>query len=236
MSREIQGRNARGFGRVAAFVAAVAGFGVAAPASAQTLAPAPPRSGWYVGGEAGWTHLADEPARATIPVVGPRSDNETWDAGFDVGGRVGYEWGGWRLEEEFRVQRNGAATFSAATATGAAVAYAAMTNLMYDFIGVGPVTMHVGGGVGAVTVHEEIKDARVFERRRHRHRYGIRLPGDRRDRVPDHARGGARSRLSLPRRRRAAAAHPARVSSMAANPPATCPWAPATTPTASSRA
>jgi len=146
-----------GFERFAAIAAGVVALCSAVPSSAQALAPTPPKNGWYVGGEAGWTHLADEPARAIIPVFGPRSDNETWDAGFNVGGRVGYAWNGWRLEEEFRAQRDGAATFSRATASGAAAAYAAMTNLIYDFVGFGPVTMHVGAGVGAVTVHEEVK-------------------------------------------------------------------------------
>jgi opacity protein-like surface antigen len=150
------------FGRFGAIVAAVAALGWASPSSAQALGPASPHNGWYVGGEAGWTHLADEPARAAVPVVGPRSDNETWDNGFAIGARVGYEWGGWRVEEEFREQRNGAATFSGASASGSAVAYAAMTNLIYDVValdfgGFAPLTMHVGAGIGAVTVHEEVK-------------------------------------------------------------------------------
>jgi opacity protein-like surface antigen len=146
-------------GRVAAIVVAVAALGWVAPSSAQTAAPAGPSSGWYIGGEAGWTHLADEPAKAIIPVHGPRSDNETWEEGFALGARAGYRWGPWRTEEEFRAQRNDPATFSKAAATGQAVAYAVMTNLLYDFPTFDRWTMHVGAGIGALILHEEIKTA-----------------------------------------------------------------------------
>jgi OmpA-OmpF porin, OOP family len=145
------------FGRFAAVVVAVAVLGWALPASAQTLIPTGSIGHWYVGGEAGWTHLADEPAKAIIPVYGPRSDNEIWNDGFAVGARAGYAWGPWRLEEEFRTQWNGAAKFSNAAASGNAAAYAVMTNLLYDFPTFGRWTMHVGAGVGAVILHEEIK-------------------------------------------------------------------------------
>ena len=124
-------------------------------------------AGWYIGGEAGWTHLADQPARARIPVFGPRDDNETWHEGFAVGARIGYAWHGWRLEEEFRTQRNTAATFAGAAARGEAVAYATMTNLIYELPVAGswmawpgaPWTVHVGAGIGVVTLHEEVKTA-----------------------------------------------------------------------------
>lgn len=148
--------------RCAVVAAGAALLGWASASSAQVFAPPITKNGWYVGGEAGWTRLADEPARAVIPVFGPRSDNERWDAGFNFGARAGYAWNGWRLEEELRIQRNEPATFSGASASGQAVAYAAMTNLIYDFIafdlaGVGPITVHAGAGLGAVTVHDEIK-------------------------------------------------------------------------------
>ncbi len=120
-------------------------------------------AGWYIGGEAGWTHLADEPAEGDDPgSFGLRDDNERWHDGFDVGARIGYAWHGWRLEEEFRTQRNAAATFSNAAANGEAVAYATMTNLLYELPVAGPSmpwTMHVGAGIGAVTLHEEVKTA-----------------------------------------------------------------------------
>jgi opacity protein-like surface antigen len=144
-------------GRFAAVVMGLAALGWAVPSPGQTVTLAP--QGWYVGGEAGWTHLADEPAKAIIPVYGPRSDNETWDGGFAVGARAGYAWHGWRLEEEFRTQRDDAATFSGAAASGEAVAYAVMTNLLYDFPTFDRWTAHVGAGVGAVILHEEIKTA-----------------------------------------------------------------------------
>ncbi|HEY1797058.1 MAG TPA: porin family protein [Stellaceae bacterium] len=144
---------------LAAIVVAVVAFVGGVPAFAQTLIPVEPSGSWYIGGEAGWTHLADEPAKAIIPVYGPRSDNETWDNGFALGVRAGYRWGPWRLEEEFRTQRNDTATFSGATADGEAIAYALMTNVLYDFPAFDRWTMHVGAGVGAVILHEQIKTA-----------------------------------------------------------------------------
>lgn len=146
-------------GRLAAIAASVIVLGMASPSSAQTPFPAGSAGGWYVGGEAGWTHLADEPAKAVIPVYGPRSDNETWDDGFALGVRGGYRWGPWRVEEEFRTQRNDPATFSGAAASGNAVAYAVMTNVLYDVPVFGRWTAHVGAGIGAVTLSEQIKTA-----------------------------------------------------------------------------
>jgi len=139
-------------------VIAVALIGLSCPprsASAET-------TGWYIGGEAGWTDLVDEPAKATIPVYGPRDDNETWDDGYALGLRAGYAWESWRLEEEFRYQHAAAATFSRAAASGNATASAAMTNLIYDFANIGPVRPHIGVGIGAVTVRESITTAGFF--------------------------------------------------------------------------
>src|SRR5581483_5386637 len=56
-------------GRVAAIVVAVAApVCAAAPSFAQTALPTEAGGGWYIGGEAGWSYLADEPAKAVIPV------------------------------------------------------------------------------------------------------------------------------------------------------------------------
>jgi opacity protein-like surface antigen len=115
--------------------------------------------GWYVGGEAGWSSLVDEGEKAVIPVIGPRDDTATWAGGYDLGMRAGYGWGNWRVEEEFRFERNGADTFNGAVASGRASGYAVMSDLLYDLPAVGPVTPHVGAGIGAVTVSESIATA-----------------------------------------------------------------------------
>ena len=51
--------------------------------------------------------------------------------------RVGYEWGPWRLEEEFSFRQNGigsvAVRVSTFNTTGNRNTYAFMTNLIYDF-------------------------------------------------------------------------------------------------------
>ena len=133
---------------VAALVAAVLGCS-AIPADA----------GWYIGGEAGWTDLADQPAKATIPVIGPRNDRETWSGGYNLGIRGGYAWGPWRVEDEFRYQSNDARKFSGAAATGSAAAYAVMTNILYDLPLHWPVTPHIGAGIGAVELSESVKTA-----------------------------------------------------------------------------
>lgn len=116
-------------------------------------------AGWYIGGEAGWIALADEPARAMIPVIGQRNDRERWSDGYDFGARAGYGWDNWRLEEEFRFQRNGAATFAGAAATGNGTAYALMTDLLYELPRIGVFAPHLGAGVGAGTVRESIATA-----------------------------------------------------------------------------
>src|SRR5579862_4579679 len=87
---------------------------------------------FYLGGEGGWTTLAEHNASATIPVIGFRSDTHTWHDGFNVGGRAGYAWGPLRVEEEFRYQQNDAHKFAKAAAGGGAEATAFMTNFIYD--------------------------------------------------------------------------------------------------------
>ena len=120
---------------------------------------------YYVGVEGGYTSLDDAAGRIVGTGVGVK---ERFDDGYNVGGRVGVEWGNWRFEEEFRFQRNktksvsfsglpGTATFGA---SGDRRAYAIMTNAIYDFA---PVTWlfglspHIGGGIGAVGQHSGLR-------------------------------------------------------------------------------
>src|SRR5215475_8379190 len=66
---------------------------VASDARAQT---------YYIGGQAGWTSLEDQSARATgLPVADAR-----YDSGYAIGARGGIEWGPWRIEEEYTYRSN----------------------------------------------------------------------------------------------------------------------------------
>src|SRR5580765_3183081 len=75
-----------------------------ADAQAQLFAwPAGPGA-WYFGGEGGWTSLDSQSGRTNF---GNFPVKASFDTGFNVGARGGYEWGPWRFEEEFRFQQNG---------------------------------------------------------------------------------------------------------------------------------
>ena len=72
------------------------GWGVIAIVLALAVAPAaeaqlqilPPSSGYfYLGGEGGWTRLADEFAKARIPIIGIRADGLKFHDGFNAGAR-----------------------------------------------------------------------------------------------------------------------------------------------------
>ncbi len=134
-------------------------------ARAQLFAMPSGPGNWYFGGEGGWTDL-ESPQSG--PVTGHGTTqlsrfNLKFDDGFNAGARFGYEWGPWRLEEEFRYTKNG--TIDEKTqpvppgpgfrpASGARYTYALMTNAIYDFnIGM-PFTPHLGAGVGVVIQHD----------------------------------------------------------------------------------
>jgi opacity protein-like surface antigen len=126
-----------------------------AEASAQLLPwnqPGVPGS-WYFGGEGGWTML--ENAKGSLAGV---QTTQHFKDGFNIGARAGYEWGPWRLEEEFSFRQNGISSVSAIGAnfntTGNRNTYAFMTNVIYDFTLGWPVTPHIGGGIGAVNLHD----------------------------------------------------------------------------------
>ena len=108
---------------------------------------------WYFGGEGGWTMLSNaKGSRAGIETTQHFKD------GFNIGARAGYEWGPWRLEEEFSFRQNGIGSVAIRGAnfntTGNRDTYAFMTNLIYDFTFGWPVTPHIGGGIGAVNLHD----------------------------------------------------------------------------------
>ncbi|HTT81600.1 MAG TPA: OmpA family protein [Stellaceae bacterium] len=114
---------------------------------------------FYIGGEGGWTSLGNTSGSVTGP--GPLTHfAEKFNDGFNAGGRIGYEWGPWRFEEEFRYQLDHIPSVSpipvvaSEYADGNRYAYAIMTNVIYDFNTGWPITPHIGGGIGAVVQHD----------------------------------------------------------------------------------
>jgi outer membrane protein OmpA-like peptidoglycan-associated protein len=119
-------------------------------------APAGPGA-WYFGGEGGWTNLDSQSGRTNL---GNFPVKTSFDTGFNVGARAGYEWGPWRFEEEFRYQQNGRTNVNIAGfnlgVNGDRNAYAIMSNLIYDFSLGYPITPHIGAGIGAVGLREGV--------------------------------------------------------------------------------
>src|SRR5229473_507123 len=140
-----------------------------ADAQAQLLLPPSGPGSWYFGGQVGWTMLDSERGslgRTAAAGGGSLTLRENWNDGFNTGVRGGYEWGPWRFEEEFSFQTNGLHSLGLSAASpgwpagtstlvgGDRNAYAFMTNAIYDFAVGWPVTPHVGGGIGAVILHD----------------------------------------------------------------------------------
>jgi OmpA-OmpF porin, OOP family len=128
-------------------------------AQAQLLAMPSGPGAWYFGGEGGWTDLESPQTGISSTGFGHHAVSESFDSGFNVGARAGYEWGPWRFEEEFRYQQNSITSASLGPIGGGAVggdrdAYAIMTNLIYDFTFGWPITPHIGAGIGAVDLHD----------------------------------------------------------------------------------
>jgi OmpA-OmpF porin, OOP family len=157
---------------------AVAFGGVQAHAQLGGLFPPPGTPGaFYIGPEGGWTKLTDQTDTVNGRIVtGPggaalainrRSLNASFDSGFNVGGRVGYQWGPWRFEEEYSYRRNalsslgnnaglGGVVISSGGVDGQRSAHAIMTNVIYDFTIGWPISPHIGAGIGAVDIIDSV--------------------------------------------------------------------------------
>src|SRR6516225_3891837 len=165
---------------------AVAFGGVQAHAQAQAQSsvwwPTGAPIGWYIGPEGGWTSLTSQSqSTSSVHFTGPNGGTfntpgftatPNTDSGFNVGARGGFQWGPWRLEEEYSYRRNSLSnnntlnilgplgntfTTTGGRASGSAHSNALMTNLIFD-VGTWawnwwvPITPHVGAGIGAVDV------------------------------------------------------------------------------------
>ena len=128
---------------------------------------------FYVGPEGGWTSLSNQrdqirttPFRvdsglglggANGPFFNRFNGSARYDSGFNAGGRLGLQYGPWRVEEEYSYRRNGLSSFGGFfnpggtnAFSGERVTHSIMTNVIYDFTIGWPVTPHIGFGIGAV--------------------------------------------------------------------------------------
>lgn len=137
-------------------VLAVAFFVVMPAAGRAQWLGLPPGGAFYLGGEAGWTRLADEAVKGTVPVIGVRHDGVTWHRGFAIGVRGGYEWGPWQIEEEFRYQSDDGHKLMNSAAHGEYAAAAFLSNVIYSFPPVWRLAPHIGVGVGAVHLNSTL--------------------------------------------------------------------------------
>ena len=86
------------------------------------------RSVFYVGPEGGWTSLSNQKDTITttpfrvdsgvvVPANGPFFNNfngsARYNSGFNAGGRLGLQYGPWRVEEEYSYRNNGLSSFGA---------------------------------------------------------------------------------------------------------------------------
>jgi len=114
----------------------------------------------YIGAQAGWTGLPYQ--TDTIEGLGPVPVQ--FNAGFNVGGRGGYQLGPWRFEEEYSYHRNNVAEYDAVGGSTNGVSgnrhsNSVMTNVLYDLATGWPVTPHIGVGIGAMNVFDGLKVA-----------------------------------------------------------------------------
>src|SRR6516225_8841768 len=115
---------------------------------------------YYIGAQAGWTGLPYQ--TDTIEGLGPVPVQ--FNAGFNVGGRGGYQLGPWRFEEEYSYHRNNVAEYDAVGGSTNGVSgnrhsNSVMTNVLYDLATGWPVTPHIGVGIGAMNVFDGLKVA-----------------------------------------------------------------------------
>src|SRR4051795_35376 len=126
----------------------------------------PSGGSFYVGGEGGWTWLNDSTIKPTgnlstvLNGVANRSRKEHFDGGPVAGLRAGYEWGPWRLEEEFAYRKNHMNSIGNLDVDGTRTSYAFMTNGMYNLSSLGwfnvglPIEPYIGAGIGAVILRD----------------------------------------------------------------------------------
>jgi OOP family OmpA-OmpF porin len=125
-------------------------------AMAAALCASEVRAQVYFGPEGGWTGL--EGTRGSINGTNPVTNqpfsfplNQSFNSGFNVGARAGYQWDAWRFEGEYSYRQNAAnATALGSRLNGTVSSNSFMANALYDFNIGWPLTPHIGMGIGAV--------------------------------------------------------------------------------------
>lgn len=147
--------------------AAVFAAVLAAPAHAQLLP-----GGFYIGVQGGWTKLEDVTNKGHPsggPFAGRDSESlESFNDGFNVGGRAGFKMGPWRLEGELSYRASDTRDLEmivprrrrGMAGNAERHSLAEMANVIYDFdLGLGfPVTPHIGAGIGAAQVTRNLSN------------------------------------------------------------------------------
>jgi OmpA-OmpF porin, OOP family len=116
---------------------------------------------------AGLPTVANAPCNAVTgagfgPIVHGLSATTRYNSGFNAGARLGLQYGPIRVEEEYSYHHNGLSNFdglstsSIPSVSGDRNAHAIMTNFIYDFTLGWPVSPHVGFGVGAVDIVDDV--------------------------------------------------------------------------------
>ena len=152
--------------------AAVAAMGVVATVAVPARAQLLPGS-FYIGAQGGWTHLETVTNNGHPQSIGPFAGQnaqslESFEDGFNVGGRAGLKMGPWRFEGELSYRANDShhlQMVSPSNRTGRSAgserhSLAEMVNVIYDLdLGWGwPLTPHVGGGIGAAEVTRNLSN------------------------------------------------------------------------------
>jgi opacity protein-like surface antigen len=121
---------------------------------------------FYLGAQGGWTGLEGTTssvtginpltgAAVTFPIRG------SFDSGYNVGARLGFQMREWRFEGEYSHRENTGNSTSLGTAlTSDFGTDSFMANVIYDFtLGWGPFTPHIGFGIGGADATGTIKTA-----------------------------------------------------------------------------
>ena len=118
-------------------------------AMAMALCGADAQAQFYLGGEGGWTGL-----EGTKDNVGGVPINRSFDGGFNVGARAGYQMGPWRFEGEYSFRENTSnLTRFGSRFNGSLDTNSFMANGIYDFDLGWPVTPHIGMGIGGASLN-----------------------------------------------------------------------------------
>jgi len=120
------------------------------------------QQGFYFGPEGGWTGLQGTKTSitGTNPITNQTATfpiNQSFNSGWNVGARAGYQWGPWRVEGEYSHRQNGGnVTGPFGRLKGTFDTNSFMANGLYDFSLGWPITPHIGFGIGAVEANGTI--------------------------------------------------------------------------------